>query len=356
MDKTLRELVSRRLDGDLDEAEATRLDERARSDAELAAEIAAGRELRQAVAALADRMEPPETLDRVMDPLRRSAPVPARRVRPVYRWLGAAAVVVLGVTVAVDVARRNPEPTLSRPSPQRESPVREREEIFELAPLPTANPDESRPLGATDRLLEEEPVPPAAPEPAPLEVMGPLPTHESAVVADQAPRSSGDAPAPDGEVVEKTVLPSRPAPVKKTARAHSGALAGTASTAPQEARLLSQADKDREGKSSTPDAGKAYRDKADGGRQVPMAPVVLYVDGLAVWSDSTGACAVGVWPVRIEVRDGEVVSWEPVLGEIGDETGDQGEGCQPETLVGSIVADVGDGVHLAEIVVGDSSP
>ena len=355
MDETLRELVSRRLDGDLDDADAARLDERARTDAELAAEIDSGRTLREAVAELADRMEPPATLDRVMDPLLRSAPVPAQRVRPVYRWLGAAAVVVLGVTVAVDVARRNPEPTLSRPSLQRERPAREREEIFELAPLPTANPDESHPLGATDRLLEEEPVPPAAPEPAPLEVMGPLSTDESAAAADEAPRSSGNEPAPDGEVVETTVLHSRPAPAKKTARAHSGTLAGTASTAPQEAGL-SQADKDREETFRAPDAGKAYRDKADGGRQAPVAPVVLHIDGLEVWSGSTGACAVGVWPVRIEVRDGEVVSWEPILGETGDETGERGEGCQPETLIGSIVADVGDGIHLAEIVVGERSP
>ncbi len=180
MDETLRELVSRSLDDDLDAAEASYLEDCAQSDAEVAAEIDSDRQLRAAVAALAERMEPPASLDKVMDPLLRSAPAPPQRIRPAFRWLGAAAAVVLGVTVTVEMARRNPEPSLSGPPYRDGRSVQEREEIFQLAPLPTANPDENRPLGATERLLEEEPVAPGAPEPAALEVIGPLRTTEPA--------------------------------------------------------------------------------------------------------------------------------------------------------------------------------
>ena len=69
MDETLRELVSRSLDGDLDDAESACLEESAKTDDELANEIDAARHLRGAVAALSARMEPPARLDKVMETL-----------------------------------------------------------------------------------------------------------------------------------------------------------------------------------------------------------------------------------------------------------------------------------------------
>ena len=351
IDETLRELVSRHLDGDLDEAEEARLEELARTDDALAAEIDSGHQLRKAVAALAERMAPPATLDKVMDPLLRSVPVSARRVRPAYRWLGAAAAVVLGVTVVVDMARRNPEPTLNRPSPQREHSAQEREEIFELAPLPTADPNERRPFGATDRLLEEEPVLPAAPEPAPFEVMGPLQTDESVAVSDTKSRSTDDNQAPEGEVSEPTITNSGPAPAKKKVPSQPRPTAGTASLAPQEAGP-SRTHEDREVASRMMAGGKAPESMAIGGR--PRA-AVLRIDGVEVWSGSAAPCAVGMWRVRTGVSEGKVVSLEPILGETGNEADGIDDGCLEKALLGVVVVGVTDGVYVAEIVVGGHS-
>lgn len=282
MDETLSELVSRYLDGDLDEAETARLEERARTDAELAAEIDSGHRLREAVAGLADRMTVPATLDKVMEPLRRSESVPAQRVRPAYRWLGAAAAIVLGITVAMEVAQRNPEPSLSRPSAQRTRPVNEREEIFKLAPLPTANPNETRPLGATDRLLEEEPVQPAPPEPQPLEVIGPLPAGEPMV-----------------------------------------------------------------------DTGKSFRAIASAGREDLPSSVVLRIDGVEIWAGSVPVCAAAWRRLRIEVREGRVVSVEFIHQTRGKNGIVHDDTCLPNELLGSSVSGVLDGVHVAELVVAD---
>ena len=354
IDETLRELVSRHLDGDLDEAEAARLEERERTDAELAAEIDSGHQLREAVATLAARMEPPATLDQVMDPLRRSVPVSAQRVRPAYRWLGAAAAVVLGVTVAVEMARRNPEPTLNRPSSQREHSAQEREEIFELAPLPTANPNERRPLGATDRLLEEDPVLPAAPEPAPFEVIGPLQTDESVAVADRQSRSTDLDQAPEGEVVEPTMTNVEPRPAKKRALAQPRPSAGAASLAPKKAGL-SRTDEDQKATDRMMDSGKALESMALGGRPAVAVPAVLRIDGVEVWSGSATACAAGMWRVRTEIREGRVVLLELILDEAGNEAGYVDDGCLANALIGAVVVGVIDGVHIAEIVVGGHS-
>lgn len=355
MDETLRELVSRHLDGDLDEAEAARLEEQARTDAAVAAEIDAGRTLRQAVASLADRMEPPATLDKVMDPLRTSAPAPARRVRPVYRWLGAAATVVFAVTVVMEVARRNPEPTIRRPSPQRERPMHEREEIFELAPLPTANPDDRRPLGATDRLLEEEMEPPPAPEPAPLEVMGPLPTDGSSISADEALDSPDTTPQPSVDSAATTTSDLRPAPAKTEAGTRSKASADLAPAAPQGA-AQSRAAGERRGSLKSLESGKARKIDVAGGRVSPEKRVVLQIGEAVVWSGSTVECEDGRRPVRIEVRNGEVVSVAPVLDETARATGEADAGCRPRDLIGAAVVHVDDGVHLGEIIVGGPSP
>jgi hypothetical protein len=347
MDETLRELVSRYSDEDLDDEEAARLEERARTDAELAAEIRTESQLREAVAALAAGMEPPEALDRVMEPLRQSAPVPAQRVRPVYRWLGVAAAMVLGVTVAMEMARRNPAPSLSRPSPQRDRPVAEREEIFELAPLPTANPDDNRPLGAVDRLLEEVPPQPLAPEPAPLEVMGPLPTDTFLEDAVEPSSSPDSRVVPESEGLKSTVMDSPDPSMKKNLLAQPAASEEAASVAPA-MKHRSRAAEDREVTARVAEAGKAGRGAIAGQRQVVMLEVVVRIDGTEVWTGSSSACAVGTWAVRIEIIEHTVVAAEPRVGGAKDEAP---RGCMPSNLIGAILDDVRDGIYLAEIVV-----
>lgn len=338
MDETLQELVSRYLDGDLDDAEALELESRANDDPVLAAEIESSRRLRRAVSDLARGMEPPAALDRVMEPLRQSAPAPVPRVRPVYRWLGVAAALVLGVTVAMEVARRNPQPSFQQPAPARDPSAVDRREIFELAPLPTAQPDENRPLGAEDRLLDEEPVEPTAPEPQPLEVMGPLPEDEPAATA---PRRMAPAtekrPAVEAEEAEaKVVAPPAPAVGRNELADRFDAPAK---------REKSDASVDRDRSSVSRESGKgAALHQPQGDRPAASLAVVIHLDGVVYWSGETVDCGPGSWRGRIEIRDSVVVTLEP------DEQ-EPGIGCDPETLLASKLSRVEDGGYLVEIVV-----
>jgi anti-sigma factor RsiW len=350
MDETLRELVSRYADGDLDDAESSRLEARAETDPEVAAEITTITDLRTAVGTIAGRMEPPAALDRVMEPLRQAPPVPAQRARPVYRWLGIAAAVVLGVTVATEMARRNPTPTLSPPSPQQNRPVGEREEIFKLAPLPTAVPNDNRPLGAVDQLLEEEPAIPAAPEPAPLEVMGPLNTAGPSTAAPESlavedTRSADD----DGEVESRLMAAAEPAPAKSASvsRAEGSMEPGT------EKEVMSQGmptDGHRKSKTAPSALGTLSQDQATGRSQRPVVSVLLLIDDVAVWTGSSASCQNGRWPVRIEVEGNLVSAIEPVI--VGGKDR-QTTSCTPDAFIGSSLEGVGNGVHLGELIVGE---
>ena len=352
MDETLRELVSRYSDGDLDDAESIRLEERAQTDPELAAEIDATRQLGEAVAALAGRMEPPVALDKVMEPLCQGAPVPAQRIRPVYRWLGVAAAVVLGVTVTIEMARRNPTPILSRPTPQRDQPVEEREGIFELAPLPTAKPEDNRPLGAVDHLLEEEPSQPIAPEPAPLEVIGPLNTDGSSMDAVEPLSSAESRMVPEFDGLESKLMDSRTAPTKKETLPQTETSEEATSPAPS-THYQWRADGNRESAAGMSDTGKANQRKIAGRRQNVPVSVALRIDGIEVWTGSSSSCSAGTWRLGIEVRGSIVVAMQLRIGAIADEIPD---GCTPDELIGSVLENVRDGVHLAEIMVGEPPP
>jgi hypothetical protein len=259
-------------------------------------------------------MEPPIALDAVMEPMRRSAPARERRVRPVYRWLGAAAAVVLGVTVATEVARRNP-----RPDPDRAVPARvvhqDEEEIFQLAPLPSAVPSENRPFGATDRLREEPPHSPEAPEPAPLEIMGPLPSGDVTTESDAALR----------EPAHKE---------KAAARKRQGADDGTG-PAPRAAGRPAGRVQENE---------QPARQK----RAAPAHSVAIVVDGVHVWAGWSRCPAEDSVSIRIRVRGGLVVdiTADPDADHRGREL------CLPSDLVGSRVTGVPDGEHGAAIVAG----
>lgn len=352
MDESLRELVSRYIDGDLDDAESSRLDARAVADPELAAEIAAARRLREAVAALAAGMEPPATLDRVMEPLRQSSPAPARAVRLAYRWLGAAAVVVLGVTVAVEVAQRKPAPSLTRPEPAQQRPAREKEEIFKLAPLPTARPDDNRPLGAADHLLEEEPPQPTAPEPAPLEVIGPLPTGSPMTTGDvsiAAPdRRAASRGGRAGEAVSDGLRP----PARQPGAGSSEETVAIPRPEPlKSAPSLAHGDRGISARSTGKDGASL---EAIAQEPSPRAAeVIVRIAGTDHRVGPRVNCAPGVRRVRLEIRANTVVKAEFASDETDNEVGD---GCRLDGLVGSILDGVGDGSHLAVIVVAKPSP
>ena len=328
MDDALRELVSRAVDDDLDAAEAARLAARAADDPELAAELARARELREAVARLAGSMAPPPALDAVVEPLRRSPPTDPPRVRPAVRWLGLAAAIVLGATVALEVARRNPAPTTEPQRPPRVRAVDD-EAIFELAPLPTADPDEARPFGAAERLLAQEPPEPRAPEPEPLDVIGPLPLEDSAAeaVAPLDKANGAGAAAQESRTGEALDLGGR---------SEDEAPAASAGLDAAEDRALRQ-------RVAPPAAA------AEGSRVGPALDeaknlaVVVAVAGRPVWWGRAAACPAGRWTAVLEIRDGVVVSVAPTAAAVP---------CRPEGLVGARLEGLEDGRHAVEILVG----
>jgi len=311
MDDMLTELLSRYLDDDLTAAERSDFEARLAADPELRAEVEAARKVQHAIARLAGEMHPPAALDAVMEPMLRSAPAAQRRVRPAFRWLGAAAAVVLGVTVAMEVARRNPQPELDRTTAPRVV-NHDDTEIFQLAPLPSAVPSENRPLGATDHLLEEDLESPAAPEPEPLEIMGPLPT--------------GDLPSDDDAAA---AAPAREE--KGGLRAAAGADAAAAS-APSAARLAAD---------ETP-AGRA---KGEPKRAALAHPVAVTVDGAVIWSGRSSCLCETPIEIRIRVRDGVIAEATEVSGGRSGAT----RSCLPADLVGARIEGVADGEHRAEI-------
>ncbi len=349
MDDSLRVLVSRYTDGDLDEAESSRLEAQAETDPGLASEIRTTRELRAAVRTIADRMEPPAALDRVMEPLRQGPPVPARQVRPVYRWLGIAAAVVLGVTVATEMARRNPTPTLSPTPSQKNRLIEERDEIFKLAPLPTAVPNDNRPLGAADHLLEEEPAHPAASEPAPLEVIGPLNAAAPSVSPAES-TSAADLRSTDeaGGLELRQEETARPAPAKRGAVSRTGSSTAL-KTESESMRQVMPTDDDLESTVEPSAVGKLSPGRATGVPQSRAVSVVVLIDDVVVWMGSSASCQTGRSQVRIEVKGNAVSTLAPVIVEGVDKGAVP---CIPDGLIGSHLEGVDNGIHRGELIVG----
>ncbi len=180
MDEATAELLSRLLDGDLDAADRARLEARLSDEPELAVELASLRRLREATLAVAERMDPPLTLDATLEPLRRGDPA-RRRIHPAVRWLGMAAGVVLAVTVTMEVARRHPDSAPGRPAGEAApAPSMDKTEIYQLKALPTSPvPPEEELIGVTERLLASPPAEPQLDEPEPLYVQGPLPLEDN---------------------------------------------------------------------------------------------------------------------------------------------------------------------------------
>lgn len=176
MDDSSLELLSRAVDEDLDNEEASRLERRLEQEPELAEQLASLRASRDAVGRLAATLEPPAVLDRMLVPLRRSSPPD----RPLPHWwlAVAAAVVAVGLAVAYQLGREHapPAPSLQTLRDAAKTPVPERPEYFQLRPLPTSViPEDERPVGARERLLAAPDRMPDTGPGEPLVVVGPLP-------------------------------------------------------------------------------------------------------------------------------------------------------------------------------------
>jgi len=366
MDDHLTERLSRYLDDDLTDTERTEFDRLLKTDSELRSELDGARRLRQTIASIASGMEPPAELDQVMEPLRQGAPAPQRRIRPVYRWLGAAAAVVLGVTVTYEMVLRNPSPTTVKPTRTTTATSDDRE-IFELAPLPTAVPNDNRPIGATDRLLEEQPPPPAAPEPSALEVVGPLTADEFSTATENAPAAlKKDKALADTEIHTGDDAPSETQAVRRNEDQPAELTAGRhkkrddtsilreadvvvdrqrsdrSAVAAQVAGELQQTEPSGKATAAAPEAGRGAMSDAPS----PIASVVL--GDAVLWSGSPGGCPVGQWPTLLIVRDQMVVR---VVDQVHRTGNDTVVTCLPEGLQGATLADTEDGELMVTIVV-----
>jgi hypothetical protein len=210
IDETSRELLSRLLDGDLDPDRARSVSERCRTEPDLAAELEGMRRVRDAVSRLSAEAQPPRELDRLMEPLRRGAPMPSG---PTWlRGLAAAAAVVLGFAVAVEVIRHtHPEDGGAIRKLRQTTPTDapETREIYRLRPLPTSSvPEDDVALGLADRLAAS-PIPePRLEDPPELDFVGPLAAEPEADggsidtedTPDAFPRATLRIARPEGEL------------------------------------------------------------------------------------------------------------------------------------------------------------
>ncbi len=347
IDDRLVELASRLVDGDLDAEAAARLEEEAASNDELAELIARFGSLRRAVRDIAGDMAAPAELDAVLEPLGRAPEAPRRRVRPVYRWLGAAAAAVLGVTVVVEVAQRHPGPALDhgrRSSPATEPDAR----IFELAPLPTAPAGEERPLGATDRLLSRSVTPPASREPSPLEVIGPL-----AAAGDSAPQTSRMSTRPGDETsagrAGDELVGSEDGAIELAQRKAAGELEPDVELddAPRPMAKAVAGEPTAAGDRDT--SGRAT--VADRVAEVTRA-ATLEVAGTEIWSGRLAGCEPGRRRLVIEVRNGVIVAAKPAPS---DPVKQRRPPWRTAGLIGASVIGVADGKLVAELVI-DQQP
>jgi hypothetical protein len=199
IDPSDRELLSRYLDGDLDPDERRALVGRCGADRELAAELEELRRLRDAVSMIGKREAPPERLDGLMEPLRRGTPPYGP---PTWlRGMAAAAALILGVVVVVEVGRQLGQGDggairkLRMATPTDAAAERE---IFQLQPLPTSSvPDEEVRIGVVDRLSASPVLEPSVDDLPALDIVGPLTDDPEGAAASDA---TGEPPITPGRL------------------------------------------------------------------------------------------------------------------------------------------------------------
>ena len=335
-DENINELLSRYLDGDLDAHEVEIFEERLRTDTDLRDELEMMRQIQDSVSTLASAETAPRALDAIIDPLLRGKPDPIV-ARPWARWLAAAAVVVVGATVIIEVNRQNPGPNIesfARATEERRQA--EPADRFTLAPLPTsAIPPEEQPLGASDRLLAS-PIPEIElDDPPALEVLGPLEEEERQAtivepdVEDAAAfANEGDAPAPQA-ALEKS---------RAKAAAQPKAEAGLERRRPE---------KDAGHEGGRAETLQSWDPAPPRGR----GQLFVFIDGRSAWREfaPSATCKPGRYSVRIVVAAGSVREARPVGGAASASPSQRL--CAADLVLDLEIDDVADGEYPAEVVV-----
>jgi hypothetical protein len=338
-DETIAEILSRHLDGDLDEDEKRKLQARLEAEPDLADALAAMRRIRNSVSSLASAERVPPELDSLVDPLLRGRPEPVA-LRPWARWLATAAVVILGVTVVIEVNRRNPGPsTESMARLRKEGISAEPTERFALAPLPTSSlPLEQQPLGASDRLLASPVAEVELDEPAPLEVLGPLDEGE---VFSFETTAGADAPLDDAEGKSSAVEKDK---------------AGKKSEGFRQPEPPSSGDLDLSGRSEDLSTARATS-RAAAPQSWKAAPrtgrgqLFVFIGEESAWREfsPSATCKAGRYPVRVVIAGGVVREARPVGGAASASPSQRL--CAAGLILDLEIDGVADGEFPAEIVV-----
>jgi len=339
MDETIHEILSRHLDGDLDADEELALSARLEAEPVLIEELEAMHRIRRTVAALAASEQVPSELDSLVDPLLRGKP-DSVALRPWARWLATAAAVVLGVTVIMEVNRRNPGPSIESMAKLRnEGHPAEPTERFTLAPLPTSSlPPEQQPLGVSDRLLASPAPDVALDDPPPLEVLGPL--EEGEIPASENLETTA---IPLDEVMAKSSAVTRDKEAKKGERFRPAAPGekGDLDDAPQ-----------REDTVGAREAGRsAALQSWEAAPPMGRAQLFVFINGKSAWREFTPSttCKAGRYSVRIVVAGGTVREARPVGGAASAAPAQRL--CAAELVLDLEIDGVADGEYPAEIVV-----
>jgi hypothetical protein len=337
MDEATNELLSRHLDGDLSPDEERELTTRLKKDVPLAAQLDAMRRVRSSVADLAANERVPAELDSVLEPLLNSHPesLPAR---PWARWLATAAVAVLGLTVVIEVNRRDPGPDIGAIARQAEKQAGRSEEPFALAPLPTSSlPAEEQPLGASDRLLAS-PIPEMElAAPPPLEVLGPL---QQEVRSDGATDVSGDEAADAANVGAAMAE-------KKAASGRAKKAITPPTTKSDQPAAAAQPEKGGTREIYRDDAAQPWDEDSPKGR----AKLFVFDDGRSAWREFTPSrsCKPGRYTVRIKISGGTVLEARSVGGAAAASPSQRL--CAADLIIDLEIEDIADGEYQAEIVI-----
>lgn len=335
MNERMTERLSRLIDGELDSAESEELQAVLKSDRTLRRELDGLNRVRQSLRSLAERERPPAELDALVDPLLRGKPETAL-ARPWARWMAAAAVVVLGVTVMLEVQHRQPDSALGNWQQRAlDGAVAEPTRGFSLAPLPTSSVPDERPRGAADRLVAApEPEVNPAPEPAAaLEVMGPLSNGS----ASEQKRDTGQ---PQARLeADEQMAAGRPSTRESEASAKS-------------AGNLAPSDLDRS--KSTTDARGRRTGTEDSGVTASGAQLFVFMESETAWRGFTpdGPCEAGRYALRIRVEDGVIREVWPVANPPAPTR----QVRASQLVLGLEVENVADGEYSAEVVVEPRHP
>jgi hypothetical protein len=306
--------------------------------------LTALQELRHSLHQLAEREEPPPKLDTLMETLRRAAPE-RPGARPWVRWLGAAAAVMLGLTVVLEVNRRYSAPSLEKhDQPAVRTRVHEPTERFQLAPLPTSSvPEEEQLLGVSDRLLAS-PIPePELSDLPPMEVIGPLEEGEknvqehpqtSSVLEGATQPVSGRREGREKDAGMADTDASRPQPAEKEKKRQSGPRDDVAVGA------LSQ----KAGKEAAP---LPWNDE----KRTGSAQLFVFINGETAWQEFKPDvyCPPGRYAVRVEIVAGVVKAAWPLGG--ASSSSPSQRLCSGELVLGVEIKDAPDGRYQAEVVV-----